>query len=461
VQVFADAHGHAVHLFERDCSVQRRHQKVVEEAPAPDLPAAIREAMGAAAVAAARAADYRGAGTVEFLWDGRRFYFLEMNTRLQVEHPVTEMITGFDLVEWQLRVAAGEALPVEQDGIVPRGHAIEVRLYAEDPQRDFLPGTGRLLRLRLPRENGHLRIDSGVREGDMVSPHYDPLLAKLIVWDRDRTAALKRLRAALAEVVIAGPASNVGFLAAIAAHPAFAAGRVDTGFLSRHRHELLPEPGPVAGETLALAALAELLHRRAAAGAAAARGADPYSPWQASDGWRLNAAAESFVRLSDGASVLTVVAREAAGGFDLGLPNGRRIVACGSLENDGDLAAELDGRPVTAIVLRRDDEWVLHTSGLVHRLVVVDPLRAAAADEGRVGRLTAPMPAKVVAVKAVPGQAVERGALLIVLEAMKMEHGITAPAAGTVAAVKATLGDLVEEGAELIVFETEQETTSS
>jgi len=459
VQVFADALGHTVHLFERDCSLQRRHQKVVEESPAPDLSAAVRDEMGAAAIAAARAADYRGAGTVEFLWDGQRFYFLEMNTRLQVEHPVTEMVTGFDLVEWQLRVAAGEALPVRQNDIVPRGHAIEVRLYAEDPERDFLPGTGRLLRLRLPREDGHLRIDSGVREGDVVSPHYDPLLAKMIVWDRDRDAALVRLRAALAEVVIAGPASNVAFLCAIAAHPAFAAGRVDTGFLARHRQDLLPERGPAGDDILAVAALAELLQRRDAARAAACRGADPHSPWQTTDGWRLNAAPESFVRLADGPRSVTVTAREVTGGFELCLPGGGRMTACGSLDAAGDLAAELDGLPVTAVVVRHGEDLVLHRGGHVHRLGIVDPLHAAAAEDGHVGQMTAPMPGKVVAVKVAPGQAVERGELLIVLEAMKMEHGIAAPAAGTVAAVKVAAGDSVNEGAELIVFETEPGTS--
>jgi 3-methylcrotonyl-CoA carboxylase alpha subunit len=467
VQVFADTLGNAVHLYERDCSLQRRHQKVIEESPAPGLPADARAAMGGAALAAARAAGYVGAGTVEFLWDGRGFYFLEMNTRLQVEHPVTEMVTGFDLVEWQLRVAAGEALPARQDDIAPRGHAIEVRLYAEDPERDFLPGTGRLLRLRLPPENAHLRIDSGVREGDMVSSHYDPLLAKLIVWDRDRDAAVRRLRNALAEVVIAGPANNVGFLSAVAAHRAFAAARVDTGFLARHRDELLPDRGAADDETLALAALAELLRRRDLARAAAHRSADPHSLWQATDGWRLNAPAESYLRLADGLRSIAVVARESAGGFELRLPGDRRIAVCGELDGTGDLGGnlaghfvgdltgEVDGRAVTAVVVRHGQELILHGGGRVHRLKIVDPLHAAAAEEGHVGHMAAPMPGKIVAVKVAPGQTVERGTLLIVMEAMKMEHGITAPASGTVAAVKVAAGDLVNEGAELITFEEE------
>jgi len=459
VQVFADSRGNAVHLFERDCSVQRRHQKIIEESPAPGLPAAVRTEMGAAAVAALGAVDYRGAGTVEFLWDGQGFYFMEMNTRLQVEHPVTEMVTGFDLVEWQLRVAAGEPLPAGQDAIAQQGHAIEVRLCAEDPERDFLPATGRLLRLRLPTEDDHLRIDSGVREGDTVSPYYDSLLAKLIVWDRDRAAALARLRAALADVVIAGPASNAAFLAAVAAHPAFAAGGVDTGFVARHRNELLPERGAASNETLALAALAILLQRRRDAREAACRSADPHSPWQATNGWRLNAAAESFLRLADGPRDVVVAARDSAGGFDLRMPDGRHMTVVGSLDDTGDLAAEIGRRQVTAVVVRHGPELVLHSGGQVHRFAVVDPLAVVAAEESHVGQLTAPMPGKVVAVKVAPGQAVQRGALLVVLEAMKMEHGITAPAEGRVAAVTVAAGDLVNEGAELIVFEPESGTT--
>ena len=240
VQVFADAHGNVLHLFERDCSVQRRHQKIIEEAPAPGLTEEQRLTMGQAAVDAAKAVGYLGAGTVEFLVDsGGRFYFMEMNTRLQVEHPVTELVTGQDLVEWQLLVAAGEPLPLSQGDLVINGHAIEARLYAEDPDRDFLPATGHLLHLRYPAAGQHVRIDTGVREGDLVSIHYDPLLAKLIVWDTDRASALRRLQTALRETRVIGVTTNLGFLTTVAAHEVFAAGGVDTGFIDRQRSDLV------------------------------------------------------------------------------------------------------------------------------------------------------------------------------------------------------------------------------
>ena len=265
IQVFADTHGNCIYLFERDCSIQRRHQKVIEEAPAPSLPDAVRARMGAAAVAAARAVNYVGAGTVEFLFEDGTFYFIEMNTRLQVEHPVTEMITGLDLVEWQLRVAAGERLPCTQEQLVRRGHAFEARLYAEDPQRGFLPATGRLTHLRPPPESAHVRVDTGVQAGDEISVYYDPMIAKLIVWDEDRTAALRRLRRALEQYEVAGVTTNIGFLAAIAAHPAFAEAEIDTGFIERHRDQLALSATPVLDEGLALAALAILLRRDAEA----------------------------------------------------------------------------------------------------------------------------------------------------------------------------------------------------
>ena len=263
VQVFGDTQGNVVHLFERDCSVQRRHQKVLEEAPAPGLAAKKRMEMGEAAVAAAKAVGYSGAGTIEFIaeQDGR-FYFMEMNTRLQVEHPVTEMITGVDLVEWQLRVAAGEPLPATQEKLVFRGHAIEARIYAEDPARDFLPATGRIAHLRFPEESARVRIDTGVGAGAEITPWYDPMIAKLIVHGSDRGRALARLRQALAEVEIAGPKTNVAFLRRLAASRAFAAPELDTGLIERNREELL-RLEPISDELLAAAALAEILRRNA------------------------------------------------------------------------------------------------------------------------------------------------------------------------------------------------------
>jgi 3-methylcrotonyl-CoA carboxylase alpha subunit len=260
IQVFADTHGECVHLFERDCSVQRRHQKVLEESPAPGMTRERRAEMGAAAVATAKAIGYVGAGTVEFIVDrSGAFHFMEMNTRLQVEHPVTELVTGLDLVEWQLRVAAGEPLPLAQDALELYGHAIEARIYAEDPSRDFLPSIGRIAHLRMPPASAHVRIDSGIRAGDEISQYYDPMIAKLVAWGEDRGEALRQLRAALAECQVAGVATNIAFLQRLVAHEAFASGHIDTGLIARYRQDLLPPPRPPSAEVLALAAVAEYL----------------------------------------------------------------------------------------------------------------------------------------------------------------------------------------------------------
>jgi 3-methylcrotonyl-CoA carboxylase alpha subunit len=452
IQVFADRHGNAVHLFERDCSIQRRHQKVVEEAPAPGLGPARREEMGAAAVRAAKAIGYEGAGTVEFLYQDESFYFMEMNTRLQVEHPVTEMITGQDLVAWQLGVAAGEPLPLGQDGLRLSGHAIEARLYAEDPAREYLPSPGRLRRLRFPAPDRHVRVDSGVRSGDQISHHYDPMIAKLVVWDEDRPAAVDRLRRALAEVRAEGVTTNLAFLAAIAANPAFAAGEVDTGFVPRHAEALIPGEGPASDEVLALASLAELLRRRQEAANRADRSEDPHSPWHQSAGWRLNMEARGRLVFRDGEREVSVGVGYAPRGFVLELPGGEvRARAEGGA--GGALQAELDGRPVHATVVRGAGELTVIAGGACHRLGLPNPLAEPSPGEAGAGHLMAPMPGKVVEVRVAPGQRVRRGAPLMLLEAMKMEHTITAPVNGTVAAVHFAAGDLVEEGVDLLDIE--------
>jgi len=286
VQVFGDSHGNAVHLFERDCSAQRRHQKVIEEAPAPGISAEMRDAMGAAAVAAAKAVKYQGAGTVEFIAQDGGFYFLEMNTRLQVEHPVTEAITGFDLVEWQLRVAAGEKLPVQQSDIRAQGHAMELRLYAEDPARDFAPSIGALQVFRLSEQG--LRIDSGFVAGDRISIHYDAMVAKMIAHAPTRAEAIARLRAGLAQSDIIGVAHNLDMLDRILAHPDFASGTIDTGFIGRNAETLLTPKLKPSPQVLALAALGVLTLEEEAARAHAAASADPYSPWHATDHWWVN-----------------------------------------------------------------------------------------------------------------------------------------------------------------------------
>ena len=453
VQIFADGDGNAVHLFERDCSIQRRHQKIVEEAPAPGMTAARRAEMGAAAVAASRAIGYVGAGTVEFLADGDgAFYFMEMNTRLQVEHPVTEMITGHDLVEWQFRVAAGESLPRAQDELAIDGHAIEVRLYAEDPANDFLPATGTLSHLRLPEEGRHVRVDSGVRQRDGVGIHYDPLLAKLVVWDRDRGAALGQLRRALAGCEIAGLANNVSFLSAIAAHPVFAAGDADTGFIARHLAELLAAGGAEPDIVLATAALSEVLREASEADAAARESADPYSPWHRRDGWRLNDDAHHVLRFRDGDQETAVTVHYRDGHYLMDLPGGTAAVR-GEFDADGAMIAEIAGSRVRATAVRQGEALTIFVRGFSHNLIVVDRLAASAAHDAGAGRLTAPMPGKIIEIMTDDGAAVEAGTPLLVLEAMKMEHTITAPAAGTVRRVCFAVGDQVEEGAELVEIE--------
>lgn len=462
IQVFADSHGNAVHLFERDCSVQRRHQKVLEEAPAPGMPAEMRAAMGKAAVDAARAIGYVGAGTVEFIADVAdglrpdRFYFMEMNTRLQVEHPVTEMITGQDLVAWQLRVAAGDALPLSQSDLRIDGHAIEARVYAEDPARNFLPSVGTLTRLRAPAEGTHVRIDTGVREGDTVTPHYDPMIAKLIVWERDRASALRQLRLALGQYQIAGVTTNTGFLMALAGHPAFASGDLDTGFIERFRADLLPEHAEADPQLLALACLAVLQGWRAETAAMAARSDDVHSPWNAANGWRLNDAGYDDIHLRDGDRDLVCrVEYQPEGGLKVACGEAA-VTIDGDVTADGWLEAVIDGARVRVGVARQGTELTLLRPGSAHRLQIIDPRQAADLDEAAGGAMTAPMPGKIVQVMVADGQKVQKGQPLMVLEAMKMEHTIQAPRNGLVEKVHFAPGEQVPEGATLLSLNTEE-----
>ena len=452
VQVFADTLGGAVHLFERDCSIQRRHQKVLEEAPAPGLAAETRAAMGRAAVAAARAIGYVGAGTVEFLLDeDGSFFFMEMNTRLQVEHPVTEMITGQDLVEWQLRVAAGEPLPVAQEALSITGHAIEARVYAEDPSRDFLPSIGRLDHLRPPRESTHVRIDTGVREGDEVTIHYDPMIAKLVVWDTSRAAAVRRLRGALAGYQVVGVTTNLAFLGAVAAHPAYQAADLDTRFIERHRADLFGEPGAASDTVLAVACLDEVLRRTADAERAARASADPHSPWNRTDGWRLNADSHHVLTFVDDGKLVRVVTHYRPGSMLLELPGGK-VEVRGSRNGLDEVVADVGGARVRATVIRSGADRVIMIQGRGHRLALHDPDAAEERDVGG-GSLVAPMPGKVVAVMVEPGAEVKKGAPLLVLEAMKMEHTVVSPRDGKVAAVHFAPGAIVPEGAQLVALE--------
>lgn len=446
IQVFADRHGNCVYLFERDCSIQRRHQKVVEEAPAPGMAPAIRARMGEAAVAAAKAIGYVGAGTVEFLLDtDGSFYFMEMNTRLQVEHPVTEKITGQDLVEWQLRVAAGEALPLTQEQLTINGHAIEVRLYAEDPAKGFLPQTGTLSHLRFPDQDEHVRVDTGVRAGDAISIFYDPMIAKLIVWDTDRDRAVRRLEKALAETEIAGLNANVPFLSAVAAHPGFLAADLDTRFIERYEADLLPAAIAPDARSLALFALGLTLSRRSG-------GRDP---WDRVGGFLLNLPATDRIVWQEAGEEGTSHPVEVTwnrAGFTISAA-GQTFFVSGSLAADGTLTATLDGARVTARWVRWGGHVTLFHAGATRTLSLVDPHAGTHADHGGHGRLTAPMPGKVIALLVAEGAAVTKGQPVIVLEAMKMEHTLKAPSDGIVTHLRYAVGDQVSEGVELVGFE--------
>ena len=517
VQVFADRRGNFVHLFERDCSAQRRHQKVVEEAPAPGVEGELRAAMCEAAIAAARAIGYEGAGTVEFLLDrGGEFWFMEMNTRLQVEHPVTELVTGTDLVEWQLRVAGGEPLPLAQDEIALRGHAVEARLYAEDPARGFLPSTGRLVHLRLPesdaawpgrerpggREAGAhggagseagVRVDAGVRAGDAVSMYYDPMIAKVVAWGPDRDSAVDRLADALAATEAVGVTVNADFLHALVTHPRFRAADVHTRFIEERMEDLAPAEADLpTEEDLAVAAWAMAVRDDAgdtggAAGgsgglepvAGAGRGnggagggdnggggGDPWSPWSRRDHWRMNGRGERSVRFRPGRD----------GGGDGG--EVVEAVVCGGREGPSAPGARgyevrlpsgrrvsVRGAPAARGRWEVDVDGARQSAAFVvegERLTVFRGGRRRVfvrCDPGAVsgglemaGGLTAPMPGRVVSVLVEPGQPVRAGQTLLVLEAMKMEHTLVAPADGTVEEVRFAPGDLVDEATELVVL---------
>ncbi len=457
IQVFADSHGGCVHLFERDCSVQRRHQKVLEEAPAPGMTPERRARMGAAAVAAAKAIGYVGAGTVEFIVpagpkrDGA-FYFMEMNTRLQVEHPVTEMITGLDLVEWQLRVAAGERLPLTQEEIPLYGHAIEARIYAEDPDRDFLPSIGRIVHLRTPQQSADVRVDTGVRAGDEITRYYDPLIAKLIVRGEDRVVALRRLALALAGYQVVGVTTNLPFLQRVIAHDAFATAKLDTGLIARHRAALLPPPAAPSERALAVAALGEFVASRDAAAVRAAASSDPWSPWHAIDTWWLNTDDHALALTFEAEGVAWQV-RVRTAGDDAVLTVGDHDIHA-SIAPDGDgFRVRLDESSFTATVVVRGDERYVFCGGEMTRLRLIDPLAHSGEEEPHGGHLMAPMSGTVVAVLVKPGDAVAQGAPLMILEAMKMEHTIAAPATGTVSAVNYQRGDQVSEGADLIAID--------
>jgi 3-methylcrotonyl-CoA carboxylase alpha subunit len=450
IQVFGDDHGNVVHLFERDCSVQRRHQKVIEEAPAPGMPEEMRSAMGDAAVRAAQAIGYSGAGTVEFIADASeglradRFWFMEMNTRLQVEHPVTEAITGVDLVEWQLRVASGELLPKRQDELSISGWAFEARLYAEDAERGFLPATGTLAHIELPE--GLARIDSGVRSGDRISPFYDPMIAKIVTHGPDRASALASLSSALAEVRATGVTTNSGFLRRLTTQTDFAEGRPDTGLIERHLAELtMVHPAPREAVALAALALAGALHRKALD-----------DPWASLSGFRLWSEAWDFITLEHRGQHLPV-------SFGAG-DNGAYGMQIGGTSLDLRIShvaeaylVEVGGRKRRFQTVRGERDLTIFGEGESWRFSVVDPLIGDDEAAGGGDHILAPMPGLVKLLRASPGTSVSRGETLAVMEAMKMELSLAAPRDGKIAEILVGEGEQVLEGAVLLTLEPEDD----
>ena len=458
IQVFCDNHGNAVYLFERDCSVQRRHQKVIEEAPAPGMTDQLRAQMGEAAVRAAQAINYQGAGTVEFLLDADgSFYFMEMNTRLQVEHPVTEMITGQDLVEWQLRVASGEPLPLAQEQLTISGHAFEARIYAEDPDNDFLPVTGTLNYLQPPLESDHVRVDTGVLQGDQVSVFYDPMIAKLVVWDENRARALSRLTGALAEYRISGMTTNTEFLYNLASSQPFRDAELDTGFIDKHHDAIFHTGDSDSASYLPLAALYLVLKQQQQAAARAHGSNDPHSPWNRPNAWRLNEPHSHNLAIDlNGQSHHVTVEERNGNRYQIAIneqgTGEKTLLASGQLNGD-ELYADIDGFRQRVAAAEHDGVYTLFTAQQALHFSLVQPDLGDADAGSADGGLTAPMNGTVVTLLTEPGAAVEADAPLLVMEAMKMEHSIRAPAAGKVTEFFYQPGDLVDGGAELVAFE--------
>jgi len=467
IQIFCDQHNNAVYLFERDCSIQRRHQKIIEEAPAPGMTTELREKMGEAAIRSAQAINYQGAGTVEFLLDkDGSFYFMEMNTRLQVEHPITEMITGQDLVEWQLSVAAGETLPLKQEQLSINGHAFEARIYAEDPANDFLPASGKLSFLQTPTASQHVRIDTGIRQGDEVSVFYDPMISKLIVWDEDRDKALKRLTKALSEYYISGITTNINFLYGLVNCEPFKKADIDTRFIEKN-HAALFSTGQNENqnkkEPIAyLAALYCLLEQEQKAIAESYDRNDPSSPWHSADAWRLNEAnMHKLTLVIDGQSIdikaeqlLSQSALKAISRFAITI-NNKTVQAQGEL-NNAILKATINGHQSCMTIADNNGHYELFTDNSAIRFHRALPDLGEQHDTHHAGGLKAPMNGTMIALLVEPGSAVKKDDALLVMEAMKMEHTIRAPNNGIVKEFYFQPGNLVDGGAELLYFEAEE-----
>ncbi|TDJ12651.1 MAG: acetyl-CoA carboxylase biotin carboxylase subunit [Gammaproteobacteria bacterium] len=469
VQVFADTHGNIVHLFERECSIQRRYQKIIEEAPCPSVADDMRREMTAAAITAARAVGYQNAGTVEFILDrDGRFFFMEMNTRLQVEHPVTEMITGLDLVEWQLRVASGEELPLTQEQITCDGHAIEARIYAENPYRDFLPATGTVEAfVHPPQENG-LRVDSGITDGDRIGIHYDPLQAKLIVHDKSRRAATKKLQASLERTALFGVSNNLPLLRGIAASKIFAGAGMDTGYLDKHLDDVLPGQA-TPREILAIAAVVSLEHRNNAARIASLRGGqDAGSPWYKPDAWRLGGTAGSLIRFHDahgpGAGIRVLPADSADSHYchfaddRLALSVTECIEAVEPGPDWRESVWQVDGQEIAAAIICRGPWLQLCADGQCHELRRLNPYLSETESADEDAHPGSPLPGKIVALLVAEGDRVETGDKLLVLEGMKMEYTLLARTAGTIEKILYREGDIVEAEVALIDIQADEAT---
>jgi len=457
-QVFGDSHGHYVHLHERECSLQRRHQKIIEETPSPFLDEETREAMGIAAANAARAISYLGAGTIEFIvGEDSSFYFMEMNTRLQVEHPVTEMVTGQDLVEWQLRVAAGEPLPLKQEEIISTGHSFETRLYAENPNNLFLPSTGKLHHLRFPEVGPNLRVETGVEEGDVISVFYDPMIAKLVVWGEDREIARTRLLKALGETGIIGVENNIAFLETLVTHTDFIENRIDTQYIDAKLDTLLEESRVELPENVLLAASVRLLLDGQKAVSKMAEAADdPNSPWFDTTGWRPNGQSERslFFCYEEGDDI-EIVVTEHDNHFIFHLENDLDVLAEESENNV--VRLQINGSWERFITLRNEDTLLVSWQSRWYTLTEINPFEPNLTDAGGAANIIAPMPGKLWKVLVKSGDTVTEGQPVAILEAMKMEHALNAPFDGEVDQVFYAAGDFVEADATLITFTEEEE----
>lgn len=457
IQIFADMHGNCVSLFDRDCSIQRRHQKIIEEAPAPHISQKTHQAMSKAAISAAQKINYVGAGTIEFLLDDKNnFYFMEMNTRLQVEHPVTEKITGLDLVEWQLRIAAGEKLPLKQNEIKCTGHAIEVRICAEDPHHQFLPTAGQLHYFHMPTENNHVRVDTGVQQQDHISSYYDSLITKLIVWDENRHQAVNRLQQALTECHIVGVPTNIEFLQTIIANPHFINEQIETSFIELYQNELFNLSDVIAENTLLIASLYQLLKQQQTS-FIEKQNNDKHSPWQILDNWRLNLPAQQHFNFYVKQQKYTTIINQFADHYVIQLENNKYQIK-GKFIDQYHVEAQINNQHIHATIINEQNKLHVFYNGLHQQLSLNHCYAAEQLDKHSATHFNAPMPGTVVAILTKPGTTVEQGAGILVIEAMKMEHTIYAPSRGVVKTVNFQVGDRVDEGVNLIEFTAESDT---